>query len=159
MTTTPTPSQIRAELEDLVLKDLLGPAGDPEEELGPLEDRVRERYLVGMLAPKKSTVRAESLDEIATAGTDSYDEGTTELTNAQSGSMLPSSLGMTFALAGDAEALRITVRWGAYSKIKSETETDKKTGEPARVWKRKPIEGISGTGPCPRGNDRSDGPQ
>ncbi|MHB8836204.1 MAG: hypothetical protein ACYC9Y_10905 [Candidatus Methylomirabilia bacterium] len=40
---------IREELVRLFCNDLLGPAGGPEEEI--LENRVRERYLLGMLAP------------------------------------------------------------------------------------------------------------
>jgi len=50
---------VRDELTSMVVKDLLGPAGGPEEELSQWEDRVRERYLVGMLAPKLTRVRAE----------------------------------------------------------------------------------------------------
>jgi hypothetical protein len=63
-------------LEDLVVRDLLGPAGGPEEEV--IEDRVREHYLVGMLAPRRVSVEGTEIDEIAVAGTDSYDEGKTE---------------------------------------------------------------------------------
>ena len=48
----PSPAALRDELEQLVLQDLLGPAGGPEEELD--EGSVRDRYLVGMLAPEIS---------------------------------------------------------------------------------------------------------
>lgn len=37
---TPSPSQIRAEFEDIVVRDLLGPAGGPEEEID--QNSVRE---------------------------------------------------------------------------------------------------------------------
>ena len=43
----PSPSAIRDELERLVLLDLLGPAGGPEEEVE--DSSVRDRYLVGAL--------------------------------------------------------------------------------------------------------------
>lgn len=45
----PSPMKIREKLERMVLLDLLGPVGGPEEEID--EPSVRDRYLVGMLAP------------------------------------------------------------------------------------------------------------
>ena len=53
---TKTPSDIRDELTDMVIRDLLGPAGGPDEELSQYEDHAYSRYLVGMLAPKGSEV-------------------------------------------------------------------------------------------------------
>ena len=50
--TTPSPHRLRAELEAMVLGDLLGPAGGQDEEL--TERTVRDRYLVGVLAPSRS---------------------------------------------------------------------------------------------------------
>lgn len=47
-TSIPSQSQLRAELETMVLGDLLGPAGGESEEL--TERNVRDRYLVGVLA-------------------------------------------------------------------------------------------------------------
>jgi len=47
---------IRDELMECVRKDLLGPAGGPKEEVD--ERRVRDRYLVGMLAPRRQVVAA-----------------------------------------------------------------------------------------------------
>src|SRR6266699_6712817 len=46
-----SPSALRDELERLVLQDLLGPAAGPEEELE--DSSVRDRYLVGALAPSE----------------------------------------------------------------------------------------------------------
>ncbi len=48
---------IRDELQELVLKDLLSPAGGLEEELDELY--AREHYLVGMLAPQQSILDAD----------------------------------------------------------------------------------------------------
>ncbi|MGB8344831.1 MAG: helicase, partial [Ktedonobacteraceae bacterium] len=59
----PSPSAIRDELQRLVLLDLLGPAGGPEEELE--EGNVRDRYLVGMLAPRDRQMQPEELDKLA----------------------------------------------------------------------------------------------
>ena len=47
----PSAMKIREELEQMVLKDLLGPVGGAEEEID--EPSVWDRYLVGMLAPKR----------------------------------------------------------------------------------------------------------
>src|SRR5262249_22684446 len=46
----PSPTQLRAMLEEMVLGALLGPAGGPDEEL--TEGNVHDRYLVGVLAPR-----------------------------------------------------------------------------------------------------------
>src|SRR5437660_131723 len=46
----PSTSAIRDELESLVISELLGPAGGPEEEID--ETKVSGRYLVGWLAPR-----------------------------------------------------------------------------------------------------------
>ena len=54
MTETPQePSHhtLREELQEMVVKDLLGPAGGPEEEVD--EARVSDRYLVGTLNSKR----------------------------------------------------------------------------------------------------------
>ena len=51
-TAIPSYHQLRAELEAMVLGDLLGPAGCEDEEL--TERTVRDRYLVGVLAPSRS---------------------------------------------------------------------------------------------------------
>ena len=48
--TKPTPRELRAKLEEMVVNDLLGPAGGENEEL--VERNVRDRYLVGVLAPR-----------------------------------------------------------------------------------------------------------
>src|ERR1700674_4290191 len=61
----PTPAAIRDELTDMVVRDLLGPAGGPEEELGQFEDHVYGRYLAGMLAPQDSEIPGGELDELA----------------------------------------------------------------------------------------------
>ena len=53
----PAPSAIRDELEKLVLADLHGPAGGPDEELH--EASVSDRYLVGMVAPKRNPAAHE----------------------------------------------------------------------------------------------------
>ena len=63
---TATPSAIRDELTEMVVRDLLGPAGGLDEELDQYEDHAYQRYLVGMLAPKGSEIPGGELDELAT---------------------------------------------------------------------------------------------
>jgi hypothetical protein len=48
-------------LEEMVLSDLLGPVGGPEEEID--EQSVRDRYLVGMLAPKRQELSPEQVGD------------------------------------------------------------------------------------------------
>jgi len=52
---------LRQELIDLVEREILGPAGGPEEEID--ERRVKDRYLVGCLAPKDSMTVPEEIDD------------------------------------------------------------------------------------------------
>src|SRR5881227_2695525 len=54
--TSPNPVQLRAMLEAMVVGDLLSPAGGPDEEL--TERNVRDRYLVGVLAPRPQSQTA-----------------------------------------------------------------------------------------------------
>ncbi len=138
---TPSAQEIRDELEQAVLRDLLGPAGGPHEEIA--EDSVRERYLVGMLAPRGQIVSREQDDELATAGPGTPEEGQPDPDTVQGQSMSPFSMGLTFSVADDAAALKVTCRWGSYQRIASETLTNEKTGAPKMVWRRTPVEGIA----------------
>ncbi|RPH96567.1 helicase [candidate division KSB1 bacterium] len=124
----------------MIKKDLLGPAGGEEEEVA--EDRVRERYLVGMLAPRKQEIAPEELDEVGQAGTDSAEDGKAELFPLPTKTFRPSSMGMTFSVDGAAKALKLTVRWGQYTRADSET-LKRPDGTLLRVWKREQIEGVT----------------
>ena len=91
------------------------------------EPTVRGRYILGILAPKGQTVLLTEEDledqtELPVAGEDTQD-GAPDLAAAKAPSMLPSSIGLTFTVAGEAEALQITARWGRYVRADSETET------------------------------------
>lgn len=136
-----SPAELRAMLENLVIKDLLGPCDGEQEVLNEYEDRVSERYLVGKLAPKSVSVNPGEMDDIAAAGTDSYDEGTPDLSPVQSDTMFPSSMGMTFAVSQKAKQLKLTVRWGRYTK-KNTGRVREKSGKTIYVWKREQVENI-----------------
>src|SRR5947209_3468380 len=138
--TPPPATQIREELLQAVLLDLLGPAHGREEELD--ERNVRDRYLVGMLAPKRQELSPEEFDELAQGGVGSTEDGSTDFTAPPAKTMFPSSFGMTFSVDAEAEEIQITARWGQYLRLRSKTLT-RDSGDPKLVWKRQPREGTS----------------
>src|SRR3954447_15795898 len=90
----PPPVRLRAMLQEMVVGDLLGPAGGPDEEL--TERNVRDRYLVGVLAPRPQAQQPVASpgresgeeeddeetpllpDELSEGGADTVDDGTTD---------------------------------------------------------------------------------
>src|SRR5271167_1440471 len=128
----PSSTQLRAMLEEMVLNDLLGPVGGPEEEID--EQSVRDRYLVGMLAPKRQELSPEEFDELPQGGSGSAEDGSTEVTAPSAKTMFPSSFGMTFCVDLDTKELQLTARWGHYHRDRSATLTTTK-GEKKVVWK------------------------
>src|SRR4051812_21580035 len=58
-----SPTQIRQELLDAGRNDLLGPVEGEVEEID--ERSVQDRYLVGMLAPRRQEIAPEEFDELA----------------------------------------------------------------------------------------------
>ena len=90
----------------MVVRDLLGPAGGPDEELNQYEDHVYQRYLVGMLAPKDEEVDAGELDELATGEGDEGEEGAPDSGVPAGGTYFPSSMGLSFVVAAEDEGNR-----------------------------------------------------
>lgn len=133
----PTPLQIRAELEEMVLKDLLGPAGGSTEIVE--EDVVRRRYILGMLGPKGQSALPDEDDALPVGGAGTDQDGKPASPVAPTASMLPSSFGLTFTVSGEVETIQVIARWGYYRRV-TQTTAD---GESKRVWQRTPIEGIS----------------
>src|SRR5581483_11790918 len=157
---------LRQLLQFAVVDDLLGPANGPFEEV--LGMSVRDRYLVGKLAPKtlgpispfanlpKAAVEGVPASEgfqpykgrnepgaefnSAEGGFDP-DEGEPANEPAANQSLVPSSLGFTFCVDGDVERLELEVRWGRYERGDSATEVSEKTGKPTKAWKRIPSGG------------------
>lgn len=137
----PSPYAIRDELTAMVVKDLLGPAEGPEEELDQREDHAYGRYLVGLLAPQSAVVEGEMMDRLGTDGADDQEVGTTDASTSAKDSFFPSTIGMSFMVEGTEEAIVIESQWARYRRVKSEKQVKKTTGEPALVWKREPHEG------------------
>jgi hypothetical protein len=88
---TPSPLQLRAEPEKMVRPDLLGPAGGPHE----VDERnVRDRYIVGLLAPKGQTfIPEEEEEDTAVGGADVGQGGKMDRASLPTASMLPSFTG------------------------------------------------------------------
>ena len=158
---------LRQLLQLAVMDDLLGPANGPFEEVIGMS--VRDRYLVGKLAPKtlgpvspfaglpKSAIEgvpapdsfqpyqgrnepgAEFNSADGAIDPDENDQPTNE--TAANQSLIPSSLGFTFCLDGDVASVELEVRWGRYERGDSSTETSDKTGKPTKAWIRIPSGG------------------
>jgi len=133
-----SPAQLRDELERLVLLELLGPAGGPGEELD--ETSVRDRYLVGTLAPRDQQIIPEELEELAIPEESGGEDGLNDNTTLQSATLYPSSIGLSFCVTGSATSLRVTASWGYYRRVPSEVLKTPK-GASKLVWKRQPVEG------------------
>jgi hypothetical protein len=129
---------MRDELERLVLQDLLGPAAGAEEELD--ENSVRDRYLVGMLAPRDQQILPEKLDELAIPEGSSGEDGASDEAALQVATLCPSSIGMSFCVDDTATHLSVNARWGYYRREHSETLKTPK-GAPKTVWKRQQMGG------------------
>ncbi len=137
---TPSPLQLRAELHDMVRRDLLGPAGGSEEEVN--ERNVRGRYIVGLLAPRGQSILPDEQDELGVGGAGDAEESKADVAIPQTASMLPSAIGLTFTLEGAAQHIQVTARWGRYHRVRSETLFDDE-GKPRLVWKREPVASTS----------------
>ena len=134
---------IRQLLQLAVMDDLLGPANGPEERI--VDMSVRDRYLVGKLAPMKSdgggieglegplATEADDADpgdldvhkgrhepgaefEGATGWVDPEADALDEIDAANNQSLVPSSFGMTFCVDGDVDSVEIEARWGRYER-------------------------------------------
>jgi len=131
---------VRDELENLVRRDLLGPWEGEHEQFAPRAQGPRERYLVGMLGPKHAPKSA--VDEAGDVpDTESGVQGGAEaelpdvLTPQNLGRIWASSMGMTFAVPDDVDALAVTVTWGRYAK----QEIEDADGKSRSTWFREPV--------------------
>lgn len=132
----PTSVQLRAELEELVERELLGPRGGADEEVA--ETRVQDRYLVGMLSPRNRRLRANEMDVLADDEFASGEDGATDDVPLPTDSLSPSSIGLTCTIAGDVQSVLVIGRWGRYKRERSKTQVNDK-GNPLTVWKRYPM--------------------
>ncbi len=132
--------EVRDALQELVRRDLLGPWGPDDERFGPRAMGPRERYLVGMLGPKRSLLSArERADEMADTEVGVEGDGDAELpevvTPQALGRLWASSMGLSCSVAADVDALHVTVTWGRYRR-EQVVDTDDRT---RTVWAREPV--------------------
>lgn len=150
---------VRELLRVAVVDDLLGPANGPHEEIVGMS--VRDRYLVGKLAPLDPTHNAprgsefaeeeitdgDTPDDLRVYGNEAHigrdsvpatnpaeEDDEPEVNASESQSLVPSSMGLTFCVPEDQDSIEVTVSWGRYVRSKSE-ESGK------RCWKRIPAGG------------------
>jgi hypothetical protein len=143
---------IRELLQLAVMDDLLGPAGGLHERI--VDMGVRDRYLVGKLAPREAAQGGiEGLDGplanddaeepteakapgrhepgaefgTATGRAEPESDSADEIDAASNQSLVPSSLGMTFCVDGDTDLIEVDVRWGRYERLPSEAHNYTKT--------------------------------
>ncbi len=158
---------VRELLQLAVVDDLLGPAGGPHERI--VDMSVRDRYLVGKLAPREAArggieglegpLAEEEVEEpsdpivpgqhepgaefgTAAGRVEPDSDASDEIDAASNQSLVPSSFGMTFCVDGDAESIEVEVRWGRYERVPNDDhEVLRKDGSKAKVWQRIPCGG------------------
>jgi hypothetical protein len=86
--------ELRERLFEAVVKDLLGPAEGPDEEIAGTG--IRDRYLVGQLAPRGMVANPEEYDDVARAGAGTAEEGQPDTETPPARTLMPSSIGLTF---------------------------------------------------------------
>src|SRR5262245_29267760 len=137
---TPSPVGLRAELEALLVAELHGPVGGEREQIA--EGTVRDRYLVGSLAPLGTvSVDPERQVDPGVDGDDAIDEPEVEQAAARP-ALHPSSIGFTCVVLRDVERVVIEASWGRYAREKPETEGNGGASSArGRLWQRYPTSG------------------
>ncbi len=142
---------VRAELEELLERDLLGPWDGAREELPPGSSPA-ERYLLGRLVPSRpapSTPQPDAsvldddpdtVDREVLATDEARDTDVEPAASVRAGTMAASSLGLSFSVPADVEGITVEARWGRYERRPSQHhETEQ--GRPRTVWTRVPSGG------------------
>jgi len=163
---------VRELLQLAVTDDLLGPANGPQEQIFDMS--VRDRYLVGRLAPRDAFEKGDDygVDGSADDGEEPDDlvvkaqeknidssaanvkpepESNEEVDAASNQSLIPSSIGFTFCVAGDAMSVAIDVQWGRYERFydhemykiyRDPVTGEEKQGQKVKIWQRIPCGGL-----------------
>ncbi|MEU8524550.1 DISARM system helicase DrmA [Streptomyces sp. NPDC048629] len=136
--------EVRDELGELISRDLLGPWGGDDEEFDHRAAGPRDRYLVGLIGPKRAlptTLAAadhQTLDDSDGEG-DGTDQGLPERLTAQNaGRMWASSMGLMFAVPADegVDAVTVRARWGRYHR----TQVLNDEGVARSTWTREQVD-------------------
>lgn len=119
-----------------IMDDLLGPADGPNEEIVGMS--VRDRYLVGKLAPQNNVIDED--DNLPGEGGEGDQDGPAEVDASTNQSLVPSSFGFTFCVDSNAKEIVIEASWGRY--VRGESKQMKEgTGKSHRCWGRIPSGG------------------
>ena len=154
-------NHLRNLLRLAVIDDLLGPAGGPHEEI--IEMSVRDRYLVGKLAPisndgSHTTEEPYSIDSAIDEDLEIYannehisfdkhsnhvdheDNEEKEVDSSVSQILVPSAMGITFYVDSKVSSILLSASWGHYERAQSEKAVGNES-KPSRCWKRIPCGG------------------
>lgn len=135
----PEPAALRSELERMVMLELHGPAGGDAERIE--RGSVRDRYLVGALAPRGTiAVDPDRNTDGNVDGDDSIEEPEVEQPAAKP-ALHPCSMGFTCVVVPEVRSLTVEARWGSYQKVEVEQPTDADGPRPRRPWQRTQIAG------------------
>jgi hypothetical protein len=145
-----TSYDVRAALEELLERDLLGPRDGEHEELPPGVPPA-ERYLVGRLVPRTRPSDPPAQALLDDADPDLVDREITgagevqgeDLETAQAtrtGTMAASALGLSFRVPESVHRIVVTASWGRYAPGKSDVQVTEQ-GNPRTVWRRTPAGG------------------
>jgi hypothetical protein len=145
-----TSYEVRANLEQLLERDLLGPRDGEREELPPGVPPA-ERYLVGRLVPRTRPSEPPAQTMSYDADPDLVDREITGASDVQgddletgqatrTGTMAASAMGLSFRVPEDVHRVVVNASWGRYASAASEVHvTDQ--GRPRSVWRRTPAGG------------------
>lgn len=153
MTTEPaaTSYEIRAQFEDLLERDLLGPRDGEHEELPPGTPPA-ERYLVGRLVPRSRPSEPPAPESTGETDPDLVDREVTGASDVQgddletapatrTGTMAASATGLSFRVPADVHRIVVTASWGRYAPAPSQVHVTEQ-GQPRSVWRRTPAGGV-----------------
>ena len=127
----PSRWDLRDELLGAISGELLGPAEGEDEELML---RPTDRYLIGRIAPA-GVLDPSEIDGIPDDPMPSPEEDGDADGDLRSESLTPSSIGMTFAVDDQVDAIALEVTWGRYERAPSE-KYETPTGAARTIWKR-----------------------
>jgi len=128
---------VRQELLDRLRTELVG----PEDENEILSESPTTRYLTGILWPQNTAMsEAEEQDNIENINQAGLEFENQEQTAPLMGTMLPSSMGLSFLVKKHSPKIQVEVEWGTYMKTdkkKTDRRGDTTPNRSSPGWKRK----------------------
>ncbi|MGW2540709.1 DISARM system helicase DrmA [Kitasatospora sp. NPDC001574] len=153
---------VRENLVDILERELLGPAGGPEEIIGGVPDSA---YLIGRIAPVRlndgtddptqsgsadaATDVGDAVDAAGSRGVPmtavdessaGADEDEVEDQPQKRGLMIPASMGLRCQIPDELDEFTVTARWGTYEPVKEKTGESEDPTAALRRYRRRPHE-------------------